>query len=1115
MNIIGILLVLLVLTFASKVCGDEMELTPLSDEVIDFAAQQILKNTTDEDVEYYLVPIYDINNLVVKYWVIGYHGEGQIKNLEQLFASLWYPYDLWERIKKYFEKTEENRNKQFNGIITKEEYNRIQEQLEGQSAILGEEYMSYRNLDYSNYLKACIGTYYQIAPIQTCCDLGIPLFIEEYWACYYRIKSKYQTEDIEFVKFVYDNDCIINIMLRVGNDYIFTRCSGSELSRPAEIYEKENFVGFDLINPPPDCIFFRYNDTKLKNWDELGVKEYIESFEKYGNVDEHKIKSMLNIGNSMPYDEVYVLNEDDWPYPLSWLTDYPQHDDFKDEDDEKVGCGHAAASNVIIFFDAFWTLDYTFPWTSGPIYPWFVKNWSYSEDFQEWAYDWCGYGPYNPPEMIGTTTARDLMQSFWDSYTDIWCVFTKDNTPKIDDVEDSIITQRPVWIMIDQGLDDEWPYTEMAHSAYVIGYVEGIDRIIVFDFNVYDHSEQVYFQNHQYIPNYVDWDPRLQVVYIEPEPGIFCTLDYFMAVAGDYSVELGFSVRDYTEGLDGFQLYRSLNKSGTWTFIEQFDKNPYIPFYEIRYNDQPPNNEHYYYMLQEIGGVSWIFEINTDESSDDDDYITYCSNNDVEGGEDQQLPEGYDQFFPPYICSGLPDGPPRPDPPTNVSASDDPDDYGGKINLTWTPNTSPYVIEQKIYRSSANSPYYGSFQLIATLDDDADNYTDDSVQTYMQYYYVIRSLGQYESYDSRMVKAIATDERPYPPLNFSAQDKPNDQGGAVLITFGPPYGGEADVDYYVIYRKIPDSGLCSLIGTVDAVGSISYSFSDNNAPIGVDYEYWAKSVDFSQLVSYDSAHKIAHSVDNIAPSPPSDLTGYYDGQKIVLEWTLSPNDPYYSGPTQLPTDVQEYHIYRYTKPKPSLIQLVIVPAGTDNYSDASVLPGITYYYCIRAKDTSNLSEPSNVVAVNTSLVISSKFNEELSREEMTLEFADTGSTLKSPVSNLSGEYHTEYQQDVDCQLGDDFFSILESETVVYPNPASEVAYIEIPQIDSFASLNQPCTVHIYDLSGRLVFEASADFGTTISWNISSLSDSLLADGIYLVNIEYQNEQLCKPVLILR
>ena len=298
-NIMVIVVSLVVLVQVGGVWGEEIELTPVSEEIINFGALEILRNTMDPSnvisregwlvecgslgdkvKDYFLIPIYDVNGIVVKYWAIGYYGEGQMKNLEEIIASLWYPNELWEKEELYFDEVIKATSVFDKNDLTYEEYRQVSDMLKEKHEPIQESIDIYRNINRKDYLNSTVGAYYEIPPGQYSAETGFPYFIDSYWNKYYHVKKKYQTDDIEFVGFVYNSECRIMLKFKVGNNYVYTNSSVDELNYPTEIIEQDQFEGFDLHKATYDCVLFKYADSKKRIWDSI-MEKYFECKEKY------------------------------------------------------------------------------------------------------------------------------------------------------------------------------------------------------------------------------------------------------------------------------------------------------------------------------------------------------------------------------------------------------------------------------------------------------------------------------------------------------------------------------------------------------------------------------------------------------------------------------------------------------------------------------------------------------------------------------------------------------------------------------------------------------------------------------------------------------------------
>ena len=248
---------------------------------------------------------------------------------------------------------------------------------------------------------------------------------------------------------------------------------------------------------------------------------------------------------------------------------------------------------------------------------------------------------------------------------------------------------------------------------------------------------------------------------------------------------------------------------------------------------------------------------------------------------------------------------PPPAAPAGLTAADRPNDSGGAINLTWTPSTTGGITEQRIYRSTTSGSYTTP---LATTTSPTGVYTDDGLTDGNTYFYVVRAFdGTSESADSDEASAQPVDN--FVPTGLAAIDSPDDQGGAIDLTWTP--STSTDVTEQRLYRSTTSGGSYSLVATPTTSTS---AYADTALTNGVTYFYVVRSFDGAGE-SADSNEASAAPVDNRAPQPPTVLTavdGPNDqGGAIDLTWTPSTS-----------TDLTDQRLYRGTTPgsHPTLIR---------------------------------------------------------------------------------------------------------------------------------------------------------------------------------------------------
>lgn len=268
--------------------GEVIELTPVPEEIINFTAEEIFRNAKhplgfgvkigDRLKDYFLIPIYDVNDTVVRYWAVCYFGVGEekVKTMEEIIDSLWYPYKLWEQEETICEKLRENTKNLNDKNITKEEYDSVKDELNAEIAEINKMIRSYQDIKFKYYKYATIGAYYEIPPMGIGTGAGLLSCLEYYWQFYYYIKQKYQTDDIEFIKLVYGEGLRDYLVFRAGDDHVYVTIGRMESARHILIYEQEQFVGFNLNTDLPDFTNF-WDENDRRNFWEPGIERYEES----------------------------------------------------------------------------------------------------------------------------------------------------------------------------------------------------------------------------------------------------------------------------------------------------------------------------------------------------------------------------------------------------------------------------------------------------------------------------------------------------------------------------------------------------------------------------------------------------------------------------------------------------------------------------------------------------------------------------------------------------------------------------------------------------------------------------------------------------------------------
>lgn len=188
-----------------------------------------------------------------------------------------------------------------------------------------------------------------------------------------------------------------------------------------------------------------------------------------------------------------------------------------------------------------------------------------------------------------------------------------------------------------------------------------------------------------------------------------------------------------------------------------------------------------------------------------------------------------------------------PRPPTNLQASDTPQDNGGSITLTWTLSLDDGAGSGKVtlYEVLRRDGATGSFLQIAQIAAGTDFYHDTTVEDGRDYYYQVgASDGTNVSYAGPVGPVRASDNLPPPTVTtLTAADVPGDNGGAIELQW-TGYAWPADCTGYRIYR---DGYPFDAIGAREPLAAIPVpslqSYVDTSVVDFVDYYYAVTAVD--------------------------------------------------------------------------------------------------------------------------------------------------------------------------------------------------------------------------------------------------------------------------------
>ena len=290
-----------------------------------------------------------------------------------------------------------------------------------------------------------------------------------------------------------------------------------------------------------------------------------------------------------------------------------------------------------------------------------------------------------------------------------------------------------------------------------------------------------------------------------------------------------------------------------------------------------------------------------------------------------------------YFVNESPDTTP-PSAPT-LSAEDA---GGGSILLSWTTPDDNDLSGFRIYRSTFAS-HLTKKTFIVELSSSDVSYLDKGLESLTYYYQIVSfdTSGNVSSPSNEASAFTTNNEPPNPPTNLIVKDKENDEGGSLELLWELSIddgGGDNDVINYFVYRSTYDGGYLK----IKELSSGTTVYIDTTTPKGVTFYYY--------IISYDGVYESipsniskAYSIDNL---PPDAVTGFKatdrktDGE-IILTWTSNTEN-----------DLAGYKLYRTTSTSLSYSLISKLSKDTTYYIDKGLINGVTYYYGIKAFDTS-------------------------------------------------------------------------------------------------------------------------------------------------------------------
>jgi len=185
--------------------------------------------------------------------------------------------------------------------------------------------------------------------------------------------------------------------------------------------------------------------------------------------------------------------------------------------------------------------------------------------------------------------------------------------------------------------------------------------------------------------------------------------------------------------------------------------------------------------------------------------------------------------------------------PRDVQAQDTPDDQGGSITVAWLKSLddgagADSVIEYVIRRRQGVG---GAFAEVGSVAAGVTEFADTTVADGMSYYYKVRASDGTLFSDSLIAGPVQSvnDSAPPTPEGVHVQDRPGDNGGAMLVGWNP-YTAPADFSHFAIYRRSYNfANVWGLTPISEITDPNLVLFTDETTTDGADYYYAVTAVD--------------------------------------------------------------------------------------------------------------------------------------------------------------------------------------------------------------------------------------------------------------------------------
>jgi hypothetical protein len=293
------------------------------------------------------------------------------------------------------------------------------------------------------------------------------------------------------------------------------------------------------------------------------------------------------------------------------------------------------------------------------------------------------------------------------------------------------------------------------------------------------------------------------------------------------------------------------------------------------------------------------------------------------------------------------------------------------VGLTWTDTANannPDLAGYNVYRSTTAGGPYTKVNATPVPKDttstiNTTSFTDTGLTNGTTYFYVVRAVDKTtptpnESGPSNEVSATPSMFALAAPTNLTASA--GDQSVTLNWT-DTANANNADLAGYNVYRSTTAGGpYTKITGTPVPKDTTSTTntttYTDNGLTNGTKYYYVVRAVDTASPTPNESAasNEAFATPSTFALAAPTGLTATAGDQSVALEWTDTAN--------ATNANLAGYNVYRSTTsggPYNTKVNSTLVAKGTTSFTDTGPTNGTTYFYVVRAVNTSGTESPDS------------------------------------------------------------------------------------------------------------------------------------------------------------